>query len=79
MVLWSVHGRVKKISRCFGIESLKISQNVLAVCDFDMMFTFVCSVWEGSAHDSCVFYDAITRQENGFPLPPDGTLNESLI
>jgi hypothetical protein len=25
------------------------SQNVLAICDFDMRFTFVVAVWAGSA------------------------------
>ncbi|KAH7856183.1 hypothetical protein Vadar_033647 [Vaccinium darrowii] len=29
-------------------------QNVLAICDFDMLFTFVWAGWEGVAHDSRV-------------------------
>src|SRR5262249_54963638 len=28
------------------------TQNVMAICDFDMLFTFVCAGWEGTAHDS---------------------------
>lgn len=35
-----------------------VSQNVLAVCDFDMKFTYVLSGWEGSAADSTVYSDA---------------------
>jgi hypothetical protein len=39
-----------------------------------MMFTFVYSGWEGTANDSRVFYDAVTRPENEFPVAPDGTI-----
>ncbi|KAM3364275.1 hypothetical protein ACQJBY_014556 [Aegilops geniculata] len=52
------------------------SQNVLAVCDFDMRFTFVMSGWPGSAHDMRVFKDAITTHHQKFPHPPPGLLLE---
>ena len=45
----------------------RVSQNVLAVCDFDMKFTYVLSGWEGSAADSAVFADA---RRKGLSLPP---------
>jgi len=48
------------------------SQNVLAVCDFDMRFTFVLSGWPGSAHDMRVFKDAMTTHVHKFPHPPPG-------
>ncbi|KAH7845584.1 hypothetical protein Vadar_003740 [Vaccinium darrowii] len=32
-----------------------ITQHVMAVCSFDMKFTYVYPGWEGSAHDGCVF------------------------
>ncbi|XP_048536130.1 protein ALP1-like isoform X4 [Triticum urartu] len=48
------------------------SQNVLAVCDFDMRFTFVMSGWPGSAHDMRVFKDAITTHHQKFPHPLPG-------
>jgi hypothetical protein len=44
-----------------------VSQNVLAVCDFDMKFTYVLSGWEGSAADSTVYTDA---RRKGLSLPP---------
>ncbi|PRQ25237.1 putative harbinger transposase-derived nuclease domain-containing protein [Rosa chinensis] len=47
----------------------KISQNVLAACNFDLQFTYVISGWEGSAHDSKVLNDAISRR-NGLKVPP---------
>lgn len=47
-----------------------ISQNVLAVCNFDLEFIYVLSGWEGSAHDSKVLYDALTRRTNKFVVPP---------
>lgn len=38
-----------------------ISQNVLGVVDFNMMFTFVLAGWEGSAHDGKVLASAIDK------------------
>ena len=52
-------------------------QNVLAVCDFDMRFTFVMSGWPDSAHDMRVFKDAITTHRHKFPHPPPGLLLQS--
>ena len=43
------------------------SQNVLAACSFDLRFTFVYPGWEGSAHDSTVFKDALAK---GLWRPP---------
>ena len=45
-----------------------ISQNVLAACNFDLQFMYVLSGWEGSAHDSRVLNDALTRR-NGLKVP----------
>jgi hypothetical protein len=36
-----------------------ITQNVLACCNFNMMFTYVLAGWEGSAHDGKVLQDAL--------------------
>lgn len=46
----------------------RISQNVLAACNFDLQFIYVLSGWEGSAHDSKVLNDAISRR-NGLKVP----------
>ena len=35
------------------------TQNVMAVCDFRMCFTFVWAGWEGTAHDTRIFLEAI--------------------
>ncbi|KAL5699871.1 hypothetical protein ACHQM5_030707 [Ranunculus cassubicifolius] len=53
-----------------GKRTKLVTQNVLAACSQDMMFTFVYTGWEGTAHDSRVFLDALTREGNGFPMPP---------
>ena len=45
-----------------------ISQNVLAACNFDLEFIYVLSGWEGSAHDSKVLNDALSRR-NGLKVP----------
>ena len=44
----------------------------MCACSFDMMFTFVYTGWEGTANDSRVFMDALTRVENQFPFPNEG-------
>lgn len=39
----------------FRDRSGKISQNVLAACGFDLLFSYVLPDWEGSAHNaSCI-------------------------
>ncbi|XP_073158314.1 uncharacterized protein [Henckelia pumila] len=51
------------------------TQNVMVACDFDMCFTFVLSGWEGSAHDTRIFYSAIKDASKNFPMPPRGYPN----
>ena len=48
------------------------SQNVMAICDFDMRFTFVVTGWPGSVHDMRVFKDAIEKYGDKFSRPPQG-------
>jgi len=48
------------------------TQNVLAICDFNMRFTFVVAGWPGSVHDMRVFKDAIEKYGDKFPHPPEG-------
>ncbi|WVZ53935.1 hypothetical protein U9M48_004820 [Paspalum notatum var. saurae] len=48
------------------------TQNVLAICDFDMRFTFVVTGWPGSIHDMRVFNYAISKYGDKFPHPPPG-------
>lgn len=47
-------------------------QNVLAVCDFNMIFTFVVAGWEGVAHDSRILSEALADPDTPFPVPPPG-------
>lgn len=44
-----------------------ISQNVLAVCNFELLFVYVLPGWEGSAHDQRVLSDALCK--HGFHIP----------
>ena len=48
------------------------TQNVMAVCDFDMQFTYACAGWEGSAHDTRIFNSVIHNSDLKFPMPPPG-------
>ncbi|KAL4587334.1 hypothetical protein LXL04_000203 [Taraxacum kok-saghyz] len=45
------------------------TQNIMAVCDFNMCFTFVWAGWEGTAHDTRIFNEALERSELHFPRP----------
>lgn len=47
------------------------SQNVLAVCDMDMRFTFVATGKRGAAHDMAVFREVVNNSDH-FPHPPPG-------
>nr|XP_027069082.1 uncharacterized protein LOC113694351 [Coffea arabica]XP_027069083.1 uncharacterized protein LOC113694351 [Coffea arabica]XP_027098075.1 uncharacterized protein LOC113717544 [Coffea arabica]XP_027098076.1 uncharacterized protein LOC113717544 [Coffea arabica]XP_027118836.1 uncharacterized protein LOC113736101 [Coffea arabica]XP_027118837.1 uncharacterized protein LOC113736101 [Coffea arabica] len=49
-----------------------LSQNVLAVCDHNMRFTYVRVGWEGSAHDSRILQEVIQDPNCAFPWPPAG-------
>ncbi|KAL0378529.1 UNVERIFIED_CONTAM: hypothetical protein Sradi_3158400 [Sesamum radiatum] len=49
----------------------RLAQNVLAICDFDMNFTYVYAGWEGSATDARVLDNAVSQDPN-FPFPPIG-------
>ena len=53
------------------------SQNLLAICDFDMRFIFAVPGWPGSAHDSRVLTHALANFPS-FPVPPKG-INGSFI
>jgi hypothetical protein len=44
------------------------TQNVMAVVDFDLRFTFVFAGWEGIAHDATVLQDAL-EWENDLHVP----------
>jgi DDE superfamily endonuclease len=35
-----------------------LTQNCLAACFFNLRFTYILSGWEGSTHDSMLYYDA---------------------
>ncbi|KAL7596406.1 hypothetical protein Lser_V15G27528 [Lactuca serriola] len=45
-------------------------QNVIGICNFDMIFTFVWAGSEGIAHDSRVLKEVVFNPTSGFPFPP---------
>jgi hypothetical protein len=44
----------------------------MAVCDFDMRYTFVVTGWPGSVHDTRVLQDTLITYGDRFPHPPEG-------
>ncbi|KAH6801262.1 nuclease HARBI1-like protein [Perilla frutescens var. hirtella] len=51
-----------------SIRFMPFFKNVLAACNFDLQFIYVLSGWEGSAHDSKLLSDALSRT-NGLQVP----------
>ncbi|XP_024969621.1 uncharacterized protein LOC112508984 [Cynara cardunculus var. scolymus] len=45
-------------------------QNILGICDFNMLFTFVWAGWEGIAHDARVLREVAFSPTSDFPFPP---------
>lgn len=39
----------------------------MAVCGFDMIFTFVWPGWEGTAYDTRIFLEALRNKDIKFP------------
>ncbi|XP_050889735.1 protein ALP1-like [Lathyrus oleraceus] len=48
------------------------STNVMAVCDFNMCFTFALCGWEGSVHDAKILMDTLRKPNLRFPYPIEG-------
>ena len=51
-------------------RSEKSTQNVLAIVDFDMRFTYASIGQPGSMHDTSVLFHAIEHDHDKFPHPP---------
>ncbi|WCJ24610.1 hypothetical protein M5689_006555 [Euphorbia peplus] len=66
-----VHAHVKPEDqvRFIGRKGIP-TQNVMAASSFDMQFTFVLAGWEGTAHDTRIFFKAINSTNLNFPKPP---------
>ena len=55
-----------------------VSQNVLDACNFDLEFMYVLSGWEGSAHDSKILSNALTRNTSRLHVPDGMYLSYSI-
>lgn len=55
---------VPKIQGRFHNQKDGTTQNVLTAATFDLKFTYVLAGWKGSAHDSRVLNDALSRQRS---------------
>jgi hypothetical protein len=53
-------------------RSGKVTQNVLAIADFDMRFTYASIGQPGSMHDTNVLFHALRLDHDKFPHPPQG-------
>ncbi|XP_031255787.1 uncharacterized protein LOC116113765 isoform X2 [Pistacia vera] len=70
-----VHGLPVEVADTYRNRKGAVSQNVMAVCDFNMLFTYVVTGWEGSSHDARVLNSVLNDPNSGFPHPPPGITN----
>jgi hypothetical protein len=61
----------KDLIRFIG-RSGKPTQNVMAVIDFDLRFTYASIEQPGSMHDTNVLFHALEQDRENFPHPPLG-------
>ena len=59
---------LRHMQQAFRGRKSNPKQNVMAVVDFDLKFTYVLARWEGLAHDALILADAIERND-GFIVP----------
>src|SRR6266540_6344307 len=70
--LGAINGSHIHLSPSVALQSLYwnrkgfLSQNCLFICDFDMLFTYILTGWEGSATDAHVWTNALVK---GFSVP----------
>ena len=69
-VVIPVHKQVRYIGRTGAV-----TQNVMAICDFDMHFTYASIGQPGAMHDTSVLYHAINNDRATFPHPPKGEIS----
>lgn len=50
------------------------TQNVMVVCDFDLLFTFVVAGWPGSAHGARILAKSLENYKVVFPHPPNDNI-----
>lgn len=48
------------------------TQNMMVVCEFDLLYTFVISGWPGSANDAKILATTLQDHNDVFPHPPNG-------
>jgi len=60
-------------------RSRSATQNVLAVCDFDLCFTYVTPGQPRYMHDISALYHAIRVDRDVFPHPPQGSIQVTLV
>lgn len=68
------HDQIRYIGR-----SGRVTQNVLAVVHFDLLFTYSSIGQPGSMHDTSVLFNALERDADLFPHPPSGIFLLSYI
>jgi hypothetical protein len=71
MKLISMLGSQRICNLHLGGRKHYTTQNVLAVVDFNLKFTYVLAGWEGLAHDALILADALERDDG--LIVPQGT------
>ena len=59
----------KSMEAAFPGRKSFATQNVTAVVDFDLKFTYILAGWEGTTHDAVILADALERENGGLRVP----------
>ena len=76
MVHMFMHMCHLKYKEGFVVKKMEPPQNVLVAISFDLKFTYISVGWEGSAYDSCMLNDALTRLGGIYNSRRNGMLKE---
>ena len=60
------------MANTFRGRKSNVTQNMMVVCSFNMLFTYVVTGWEGSVHDSKVLETLLDDPTLDFPHQPPG-------
>ena len=61
-----------EVANSFCGRKSTVTSNMLAVCSFDMLFTYFITEWEGAIHNSRMLTIQLEDPNLGFPYPPPG-------
>ena len=67
-----VHIPTNKQTLYRGCGRGECPQNIVVICDLNLIFTYVVVGWEGTTHESRILIETVNDPIMRFPMPPSG-------